>query len=148
MDYTEKAATYFSNGFNCAQSVLAAFAPDFDITEELALKLTSNFGGGARCGQLCGAVSGALMVLGLKYGYYCTGDKEQIDKSLKMTIEFQERFCERNNSLICRDLLEYDLSDPTQKKEAKEKGVFKEICPRMVSSAVEIVEQLLSNEKA
>lgn len=147
MEHAEKAATYFMNGFNCAQAVFAAFAPDFDIDEELALKLTSNFGSGARCGQLCGAVTGALMVLGLKYGFYRSEDREQIDKAYDKTIEFQKRFCERNKSVVCKDLLNYDLSDPEQKKQAKEKGLFKEICPRMVSDAVEIVEQLLSEEQ-
>lgn len=146
MDHAEKAATYYMTGFNCAQSVLAAFAKDFDIDEEFSLKFTSNFGGGARCGQLCGAVTGALLVLGLKYGYYRFEDRAQIDKAYEITIEFQKRFCERNKSVVCKDLLDYDLSDPEQKKQAKEKGLFKDICPRMVSDAVEIVEQLLSEE--
>lgn len=147
MDHVEKAATYFLNGFNCAQAVLAAFSQDFNIDEELALKLTSNFGGGARCGQLCGAVSGALMVLGLKYGFYRSEDRAQIERAYDITIEFQRRFCNRNESLVCKDLLGYDVSVPEQKMQAKEKGLFKEVCPKMVSDAVKIVEQLLSEQQ-
>jgi len=147
MDHTEKAAVYFLNGFNCAQSVLAAFAPELDIDEELALKLTSNFGGGARCGQLCGAVSGALMVLGMKYGFSRSEDREQIKKAYDISVEFQKRFCERNKSVVCKELLGYDISIPEQKNAAKEKGLLKEVCPRMVSSAIEIIEQLISEQQ-
>ena len=143
MDHAEKAASYFMGGFNCAQSVLAAFASDLDIDDELALKLSSNFGGGARCGQLCGAVSGAMMVLGLKYGFCRSDDTEQIIRAYDTSVEFQKRFRECNKSVICEELLGYNVSVPEQKAEAKSKGLFRQICPKMVSDAVEILEQLL-----
>lgn len=144
MDHIEKAFTYFGNNFNCAQSVFAAFAPDFGIDEELALKLATEFGGGARCGQLCGAVSGALMVLGLKYGNCHSGNKEEISKAVSVAVEFNKRFCDRNNSVVCKELLGYDVSDQEQKKILREKNAFRIVCPKMVSDATEIVEQLLS----
>ncbi|PKM72631.1 MAG: hypothetical protein CVU91_09635 [Firmicutes bacterium HGW-Firmicutes-16] len=144
MNHEEKALTYFSNNFNCAQAVFASFAPDFGIDEELALKLATELGGGARCGQLCGAVSGALMVLGLKYGNSHSGDKEEISKAISVAVEFNKRFCERNNSVVCKELLGYDLSIPEQNKKIREKNLFTSICPKMVEDATEIVEQLLT----
>ena len=63
MTKSEKALELFSNNFNCSQAVLTAFAPDFGLDEQLALKLGTSFGGGARNGEICGAVSGALLIL-------------------------------------------------------------------------------------
>ena len=68
MDHKEKALNYFSQKLHCSQAVLAAFADECGITEEQALKLGSCFGGGMRKGEVCGAVTGALMALGLLYG--------------------------------------------------------------------------------
>ncbi len=144
MNHEEKALTYFSNNFNCSQAVFAAFAPDFGIDEDLALKLATELGSGARCGQLCGAVSGALMVLGLKYGNCNSDDKEGIKKAYNVAVEFNSRFCKRNKSVVCKELLGYDVSIPEHKKEIREKNLFTSICPKMVADATEIVEQLLT----
>ena len=76
MTHTEKAVDYFSQKLHCSQSVLAAFADECGITEEQALKLGSCFGSGMRKGEVCGAVTGALMVLGLLYGQNKAGDAE------------------------------------------------------------------------
>ena len=69
MNNVEKAQGYFKNGFNCSQAVFTTFAVDLGMSEEMALKVATQFGGGARKGEMCGAVSGALMVLGMKYGH-------------------------------------------------------------------------------
>ena len=79
----EKSANYFKNGFNCAQAVLAAFAEGFGLSEEMALKVATQFGGGARKGEMCGAVSGALMVLGLKFGHYHYNAPEEKEMCIK-----------------------------------------------------------------
>ena len=81
MKKSEKAAELFSQGFNCAQSVFAVFAEKYGISQELALKIGCGFGGGMRNAEICGAVSGALMVLGLKYGHYIAEDNEQKSRS-------------------------------------------------------------------
>ena len=73
MTHKEKALSYFSNNFNCSQSVFTTFATEMGFDEETALMISTNFGGGARCGELCGAVAGAHMVLGLKHGH-CHSD--------------------------------------------------------------------------
>lgn len=145
MTHEEKALSYLANEFNCAQAVLGAFASDFGIDEELALKLATEFGGGVRCGQLCGAVSGAMLVLGLKYGNYHSGDKDEISKAYNISVEFNKRFCERNNSIVCKELLGYDFSIPEHRKIIREQNIMMQICPQMVTDAVEIVEQLISD---
>ncbi len=143
MDYKQKAQEYFGHGFNCAQSVLAPFAEELGISEELALKIASSFGGGARCGELCGAVSGALMALGLKQGHYHTGDMEEKAKAGARAMEFNGRFCERNGSIVCKELLGYDLSVPEQLETLKEQGLFQTVCPKLVCDATEILEEMI-----
>ena len=77
----KKAVDLYGKNFNCSQAVLTAFAEDFGLSEKLTLSLGTSFGGGARNGQLCGAVSGALMVLGLKFGHFESENQEQKSKN-------------------------------------------------------------------
>lgn len=145
MTKSEKALDLFANNFNCSQAVLTAFAPDFGIDEELALRLGTSFGGGARNAEICGAVSGALLVLGLKYGHYIATDNEQKSRSYAIAVDYTNRFKEANGSIVCRDLLKYDLTIPEEAACIKEKCLFAEICPKMINSAVEILEDVLNN---
>lgn len=142
----EKSANYFRNGFNCSQSVLAAFATDFDMTEEMALKIATQFGGGARKGEMCGAVSGALMVLGLKFGHYHYNAPEEKGSAYKKAEEFMNRFIERNGTVVCRELLGYDVSRQDDMLKIKELDLFKSICPQMIQCATEIVEEMLQED--
>ncbi|MGN0605308.1 MAG: C-GCAxxG-C-C family protein [Oscillospiraceae bacterium] len=145
MSKTDKALSLFSNNFNCSQAVFAAFASDFGIDDELALKIGTSFGGGARNGEICGAVSGALMVLGLKYGHYQAENNEQKSRAYNIAVEYTKRFKEINKSIVCRDLLGYDLTIPKEMACIKEKNLFTEICPKMVKSAVEVLESILAD---
>ena len=143
MTHREKALSYFENNFNCSQAVFTTFATELGIDEELALKLSTQFGGGARCGQLCGAVSGALMVLGLKYGHCHSDNAEEKSRAYNFATEFNKRFCDTNNSVVCRDLLGYNLCIPEDMAKIKEKNLFKIVCPKMVADATQIVEEML-----
>lgn len=143
MSKTDTALSLFSNNFNCSQAVFTAFASDFGIDEELALKIGTSFGGGARNGEICGAVSGALMVLGLKYGHYQSDNNKQKSRAYEIAVEYTKRFKEKNKSIVCRDLLGYDLSNPDEMACIKEKNLLTEICPEMVKSAVEVLESIL-----
>lgn len=143
MTHKEKALSYFANNFNCSQGVFAAFATEMGIDEELALKLGTEFGGGARCGQMCGAVSGALLVLGLKHGHYHSSDLEEKAKAYALAVEFNKRFSEKHGTIVCKELLGYDLSVPEDVSIIKEKDLFHTICPTMIADAAEIVEQIL-----
>ncbi len=145
MTKAEKALELFSNNFNCSQAVLTAFAPDFGLDEKLALMLGTPFGSGARNAEMCGAVSGALMVLGLKYGHYQSENNEQKSRAYAIATEYTKRFRERNGSIVCRDLLGYDLTNPDHMTCIKEKNLFGDVCPRMIKSAVEILESILAD---
>ena len=145
-DRKANAIEYFSHNFNCSQSVFATYAVEYGLDEKLALKLATCFGGGARKGEMCGAVSGALMVLGLLCGHSESGDLESKAKSYAMTKEFMDRFAYKNGSVVCRELLKYDMSKPEEQAIIVEKNLFRTVCPEMIRSAVEILDELLSEK--
>ncbi len=96
----EAAASIFSQNYNCSQSVFSVFATQYGLDEKTALKLASPFGGGvARRGELCGAVAGALMALGLVHGADKPAGKEEI---YRLSQELMRRFEEKNGSILCR----------------------------------------------
>jgi C_GCAxxG_C_C family probable redox protein len=111
----------------------------------MALKIAQGFGGGmGRMAQTCGAVTGAYMVLGLKYGNAETHDKETKEKVYELIREFSRRFENRNSSIVCRELLGCDISKPEGVMAAKENGLFTSICPKMVREAVEILDEMIN----
>ena len=137
----EIAGSVFSQHYNCSQSVFSAFAAQFGMDRDTALKLASPFGGGvARRGEICGAVSGALLALGLARGAVNPAGKEGI---YGLSQEFMRLFEEKHSTILCRDLIDCDLSTPTGYQVAKDKQVFTSICPLLVQDAVEIVQKLL-----
>jgi len=114
------------------------------LDRELALRVAGAFGGGmARMGETCGAVTGALMVIGLKYGMTQAKDEQARDKTYKLAQELATRFKERHGSMVCRELLGYDLGNPEGRKAAYDKGLFTTLCPELVRDAIEILEQML-----
>jgi C_GCAxxG_C_C family probable redox protein len=140
----KRAVKRFRKGFNCSQAVLGSYCEQFGLECGKAFKVATGFGGGMRMGGTCGAVSGALMVLGLKYGNTTAEDKEAKAKTYTKVEEYTNRFKARNGSVTCRELLGCDLSTPEGMKEAKDKGLFSSICPRIVQDAVEILEEMLA----
>jgi C_GCAxxG_C_C family probable redox protein len=144
MDKTTKALTLFESGFNCCQSVLAPFCRELGLDEDTTLKLTSGMGGGAKSGELCGAVSAAAMVLGMANGYGLRMDADAKEKTTDLTREFVSRFRERHGSSCCRELLGHCMSDEAERALIKEKGLTDTLCPGLVSSSVEILEEMLA----
>jgi C_GCAxxG_C_C family probable redox protein len=137
----ELAVARFRQNFNCAQSVFAAFAPQLGMDESQALKLASPFGGGvARRGQTCGAVTGALMVLGLAKGADTPAGKED---AYRLGQEFLQRFESRHGTILCRELIGCDISTPEGRQQAREKGAFTALCPLFVQNAAEIAQAML-----
>ena len=112
------------------------------LTEEQALKLGACFGSGVRKGELCGACSGALMVLGLMYGQAHKEDIESRLKTNEVTDEFLRMFAEKNGSYICNELLGCDLKTEGGIAYARENELFTKFCPKMVESAMEILEKV------
>ncbi|MCQ2241110.1 C-GCAxxG-C-C family protein [Treponema sp.] len=148
MTHAEKAVKYFSSNFNCSQGVFTAFATEHGMDEKTALRLATCFGGGARNGEMCGAVSGALMVLGLLYGHCDSNDLECKRKAYGISKDFMKRFKEKNGSVVCRELLGYDLSKDENMKVIQEKNLFRTFCPEMVRSAAEILDEMIREMRA
>ena len=141
---TDRAAACFSKGFNCAQSVFSAFAPSIGLDEQTALKIASGFGAGmAGMQHVCGAVTGAYMAIGYKYGKFREGDDEAKERTYTLMQSFTEKFKEHHDSIICRDLLGCDLSTEEGKAEAREKNLFDTLCAKLVGDAAEILEDLM-----
>ncbi|SDN88718.1 C-GCAxxG-C-C family protein [Acetanaerobacterium elongatum] len=143
MDRTAVALQVFDNKFNCAQAVFSAFAEDLGLDKETAYKVAGCFGGGMRCGEVCGAVSGALMALGCKYGQTLPGDTAAKELASKKAVEFIELFKARNGSILCKELLGYNLSLPEEMKILKDKNLFATVCPRVITDAVKIAGDVL-----
>jgi C_GCAxxG_C_C family probable redox protein len=124
--------------------VLTAFASEFGLSDEMALKIASAFGAGmARTGLTCGAVTGGLMALGLKYGYTA---KEGKDATYKVALEFMQRFEKQHGGLACRDLIGFELTTPENRERAQKSGVFEIVCPALVRDATELVDELLEKK--
>jgi len=146
MSHVKKSLKYFESKFNCAQSVFASFSEDLGLDEKQALKIGGCFGSGMRKGEVCGACTGALMVLGLKYGQSELGDTESKLKSDAICSEFLEEFERRNGSYICNELLNCDIKTQEGINYAKENNLFTELCPKLVESATVILEDILNKE--
>lgn len=144
MNEIEKAVEIFKEGFSCSQAVLAAYCGRFGLDKNQAYKISSGFGGGMHLDQTCGAVTGAFMVIGLKYGRTRAGDVEAKMKTTKMVNEFAKKFKDRHGSISCTALIGCNVSTPEGFEEAKKKDVFKQLCPEFVKSAAEILEEILA----
>ncbi|MFT5875131.1 MAG: C_GCAxxG_C_C family probable redox protein [Clostridium sp.] len=143
MNKFDEALLLFNQGFNCSQAVFSVFCEELGLNQEGALKISSGFGGGICQGETCGAVTGAVMVLGLKYGQCKVADNASKEKTYEIVKEFSYRFKNINGTIICKELLDFDLSRENARKIAKEKGLFTDICPKVIRNAVNILEEIL-----
>ncbi|UCD76152.1 MAG: C_GCAxxG_C_C family protein [Phycisphaerales bacterium] len=143
MTTIEQAVSLFRGDCNCSQAILGTYGEELGLAPELACRIACGFGGGMRTADTCGAVTGALMVLGLRYGPAQCEDVDAKDQTYQLAAEFQQRFRSRNGSTICRELLGCDVSTDQGRQEAKEREVFDRICPGFVRDAAEILEQML-----
>lgn len=144
MKKSEQAVTKFLDGFLCSQAILSTYGPEDGLDRDLALKLAAGFGGGmGRLGQTCGAVTGAILVIGLKKGATSAKDMTSREATYKAVKELLNQFKQRNGSTICRELLNCDISKPEEYQQAKEQKLFQTLCPGYVKSAVEILENVL-----
>ena len=138
----EKAATRFLEGYNCAQSVLLTMFEHWNGENELIPKIATAFGGGiGRCGSVCGALTGGVMALGIKYGT----NEPLLEKRLKvykLAQKFYKRFEKQHGSVLCRELIRYDLSVPEELEKARRARIFEEKCVNFVKEAVETLIEL------
>jgi C_GCAxxG_C_C family probable redox protein len=143
MGNAEKAAATFKEGFSCSQAVLGTYCERFGLDKELACKISSGFGGGMHLDQACGAVTGAFMVIGLKYGRTRADDVEAKMKTARMVTEFAKKFKALHGSISCTELIGCNISTLEGFEEAKKKDLFKQVCPKYVISAAEILDEML-----
>ena len=147
-DRATSAVEKFLGGYACSQAVLAAFAPDLGLDENLATRLGAGFGGGfGRLGYVCGAVSGAVAVLGLALGSGVGSDVGNREKVYLAVQDFCRRFAARCGALDCRTLLGRDICSPEAFAAVRQANLFRTVCPNFVRAAAEILEELLK-EKA
>jgi len=141
MKRQEKSLAYFSEGYNCAQSILASFGEDFSCDEATCLRIASSFGAGmARAQEVCGAVTGGLMAIGLALGERCATPNER-EAIYENAAAFMDSFKERFGSLLCRDLLGIDLATPEGRDKMAQRGHA--ACRAYVGGAAEILERML-----
>lgn len=141
MDKTQKALAYFQKGFACSQAVFAVFARELGMDETMALRIACGLGAGmARTCQTCGAVSGAYLVLGLKYGRDKLEDMAARDRTYDMMQEFNRMFTARHGSVNCRELIGYNLGNPQEYQQVVEENLFRERCEAYVRTAAEWLE--------
>jgi C_GCAxxG_C_C family probable redox protein len=144
MTDVDDAVANFQDGLNCCQSILLTYGGLLGLARESAVRLGTGFGGGmARHGEVCGAVTGAIMVLGIKYGMTHKSDTEAKDKTYELVTDLIEKFKTKHNSIICKDILDCDLNTPEGRQKAKDENKFKTICPDFVRTTAEILEEIL-----
>ena len=145
MEHGYKAAELFLQGYNCAQAVMVAFADLTGLSEEFSAKLSCSFGGGmGRMREVCGAVSGMLMVAGLLYGYNDNDTGEKKAAHYALVQELSRQFREQAGHIVCREILKNPPSDPNPTPRTAE---FYRIrpCARMVLLAGEILDNYIEN---
>ena len=143
MDHGTKAAELFLNGYNCAQAVAVAFCDVTGLEPDFAAKMASSFGGGmGRMREVCGAVSGMLMVLGLLYGYDTPGDDAGKKLQYQAVQALSSQFREQTGSIICREILKNPPSDPNPSPRTAE-YYAKRPCARMVLLAASILDEYI-----
>ncbi len=142
----DQAVALYVQGYTCTQSILASFAAHYDLPQNLAFRLGEPFGAGTSCtGDMCGAVIGAIMVLGLQYGSTLSDDDAARACTYQRVHELIHRFKEIRGSIQCPDLLGYNLSDPQQFQTVCEKGLFSQLCPALVRDAAQILVEMLAS---
>ncbi|MFZ5943240.1 MAG: C-GCAxxG-C-C family protein [Bacillota bacterium] len=147
MNKKEEAVSLFMEGFNCSQGVLSVFASEYNLDKTTALRVAGGFGGGmGNLGETCGAITGAFMVIGLKYGKISIDDKVAKGKTYGLVSEFAQIYKQRKGSIKCKELLGCDLNTEEGIKYARENNLFKTICPGLIETSIEVLEEILRTD--
>ncbi|AGB03707.1 C-GCAxxG-C-C family protein [Methanoregula formicica] len=144
MSKADDAHRLFLKRFTCSASVFSAFSGELGLDPDTAKKIACGFGAGiSKTGNICGVVSGAIMVIGLKYGKCVEGDDAATGKTRALTQAFIAEFTKKNGSINCTELLGYNLSNPEEYAQARDEEIFVTKCPAMVRDAADILETIL-----
>jgi C_GCAxxG_C_C family probable redox protein len=145
MERSEQAVAKFVSRFNCAQSVLFSFCDDLGLDKDIALKIACGFGAGmGRKEEVCGAVTGGIMVIGVKYGRRENDDRNATEITYAKVSELMNRFSQIHGAYLCRKLLNgCELTTEEGQKIFKENDYLNKVCKPCVKSVVEIVENII-----
>jgi len=144
MTKSHEAVACFKGGFSCTQALLSTFSEELGMDRETACKIASGFGGGVgRTGNICGAVSGAIMVIRLKYGKAVPETCAERERTYELVQEFVREYTALHGSVNCTELLGYDLSNPEAYAEAQEKRIAGQKCPKLVEDTVLVLEKII-----
>lgn len=148
MNHEERAVALFKQGYNCSQSVFAAFSEELGMDQETALKISSSFGGGmGRLREVCGAVSGMFMVLGLKEGYTDPSDGSLKAQHYQKVQTLAKKFEKENGSIVCRDLLGLNQKHDSPIPEVRTKSYYKKRpCAELVGMAAKFLDEFFEEE--
>ena len=146
MDLADLAVERFKQGYSCSQAVFSVCAERRGVDRDLALRIAAGFGGGlARTGQTCGAITGAIMAIGLAQRSVTPEEnRTEKDKTYETGRRFMGKFAERTGYTLCRDLLGCDISTPAGFEHARQNDLFQTRCRQFVRDAVEVVEETLA----
>jgi len=138
----EEAISFFNNGCNCSQAVVMPYSEELNIDHEIVERISVAFGGGmSKQGKTCGCLSGALMVIGLKYGMDSAKEIEKrinsYNKGKDMIVKFKEVF----GAIDCKDLIKLDLDNSKDMEKAQRENVFEKRCSKLVGETIEILEE-------
>ena len=146
MGKESEAVQKFLDGNVCSQAVLGHYCDRFNLDRSTALKIAAGFGAGMQMGKTCGVITGAYMVLGLKFGAE-TSDKPEGRKDVyNAIVEFTRTFKERNGTTDCRELLGCDISTDEGSETAREQNLFTTVCPRFVREATELLDAIIDEK--
>ena len=144
MTKSDDAVASYKSGFTCSSAVFSTFSGELGLDPDTAKKISCGFGAGiSKTGNICGAVSGAILVIGLKYGKIKQGDDPATEKTRALVREFIREFTARHGSVSCKELLGYNLNNPDEYAKAREAKLFFTKCPELVHDAAAILERLL-----
>jgi len=142
MSNVAEAVQLFREGYACSQAILAVYGREFGLDRVTATRIAAGFAGGMQEGGTCGAVTGAFMVLGLRHCSAECSTSAGRRAVYDAVAELASRFRERNRTTLCSELLGCDMSTPEGTKQARERGLFRTVCPKLVQDAAEILEQM------
>ena len=148
MSHNQKAQDKFFGEYACSQSILSEYSIYYDVDPKIALSISAGFAGGMYMGKTCGAVTGAIMVLGLKYAGQRPETPEGRKNVKEAVIKFTELFKSLNGSTECKDLLSVDISTSLGQQIAKEKNLFRTVCPKFIKDSASILEQIINESKS
>jgi C_GCAxxG_C_C family probable redox protein len=138
----------FLKGYDCSQVVLRHFAKELGISEDEANRLAAGFGGGMLLGKVCGAYTGALMAIGLKYGHSNPdGLMAQKEIMTAKNMELKNRFTEEFGTIECKELIGFDVSTPEGLQAALDSGKLVDYCPVLAEKVIKMTEEILKDDR-